>query len=488
MKISQIAKYSIRFLFLQILITYTTIFYFDNFLIPDIDLLPDRKGYTFRQQIDANLLEDANRFFLFIDDKFIKLDILIGFFVFIFLIFLYSTKFYTYVNELSFSIDRNYLDEYFNIYLTWTSSLMIFVTLFRLSNLIYRGNLIIFTFIIPLILLLFRNSELLSTLFGRPVTNEKYLTINLKEDSLFRNLRILSFRKKIEDFEIANLNNSSEIIQTIDNVNKKENLNLIVINFEAKKDISKELENYLINLNKKILIISKEEVKFNTVFISRTEIISGYRLIYFNNDIQYGSKYILKRVLDIFLSCFAIIILSPLFLITYFYLFFLDGNPVVIKQNRVGLHGQGFEMFKFRTMKNNAHIQRKELESLNQNDKAIFKIENDPRILKGAEVIRKFSLDELPQFFNVLMGQMSIVGPRPLFSEDTDLFDENYMRRLNVMPGITGLLQINERNTSDFSIWYKYDMEYIESWSILNDLKIIVKTPLSLFKKNIAGK
>jgi len=139
-------------------------------------------------------------------------------------------------------------------------------------------------------------------------------------------------------------------------------------------------------------------------------------------------------------------------------------------------------------MKNNSHEQRADLENLNKNDKAIFKIENDPRILKGAERIRKFSLDELPQFFNVLKGQMSIVGPRPLFSEDTDLFDENYMRRLNVMPGITGLLQINERNTSDLSIWYKYDMEYIENWSILNDLKIIVKTPLSLFKKNIAGK
>ena len=202
---------------------------------------------------------------------------------------------------------------------------MIFITLFRFSNLIYRGNLIIFTFIVPLILLLFRNSELLSTLFGRPVTNEKYLTINLKEDSLFRNLRIMSFRKKIKDFEISNLNNSSEIIQIIDRVNKKENLNLIVINFEANKEISKELENYLINLNKKILIISNKEIKFSTVFISRTEVISGYRLVYFNNDIQYGSKYILKRVLDILLSCFAIIILSPLFLITYFYLFLLDG-------------------------------------------------------------------------------------------------------------------------------------------------------------------
>ena len=122
MQISKLAKYSIRFLFLQFLITYTTIFYFDNFLIPNIDLFPDRKDFTFRQQIDANLLEDANRFFPFIDDRFIKLDILIGFFIFMFLIFLYSTKFYTYVNELSFSIDKNYLDEYFSIYLTWTSS------------------------------------------------------------------------------------------------------------------------------------------------------------------------------------------------------------------------------------------------------------------------------------------------------------------------------------------------------------------------------
>jgi len=298
----------------------------------------------------------------------------------------------------------------------------------------------------------------------------------------------MSFRKKIEDFEIINLNNSSEIIKTIDRGNKKENLNLIVINFEEIKQISKELENYLINLNKKILIISKEGIKFHTVFISRTEVLGSYNLIYFNNDIQYGSKYILKRILDIFLACFAILLLSPLFLTTYTYLFLIDGNPVVIKQDRVGLHGKGFKMLKFRTMKNNSHEQRADLENLNKNDKAIFKIENDPRILKGAEGIRKFSLDELPQFFNVLKGQMSIVGPRPLFSEDTDLFDENYMRRLNVMPGITGLLQINERNTSDFSIWYKYDMEYIENWSILNDLKIIFKTPLSLFKKNIAGK
>jgi lipopolysaccharide/colanic/teichoic acid biosynthesis glycosyltransferase len=124
---------------------------------------------------------------------------------------------------------------------------------------------------------------------------------------------------------------------------------------------------------------------------------------------------------------------------------------------------------------------------LNQNDDAIFKIDNDPRIIKGAEFLRKYSIDELPQFINVLMGQMSVVGPRPLFSEDTELFDNNYMRRLNVLPGITGLLQINERNTSDFSTWYKYDIEYIDNWSLLLDIKIIIKTPFSLLKKEVKG-
>jgi len=90
--------------------------------------------------------------------------------------------------------------------------------------------------------------------------------------------------------------------------------------------------------------------------------------------------------------------------------------------------------------------------------------------------------------FNVLKGEMSIVGPRPLFEEDTKLFEEKYMRRLNVLPGITGLLQINERNTSEFSIWYKYDVEYIENWSILLDLQIILKTPFTIFNSKIIGK
>ena len=130
MNITRLLKYAIRFIILQLVLTSTTIYYFNNFLIPDNDLFPDQKGYTFRDQINNNLYEDASRFFPFLNDNLINIELFLSLFIFIFLIFLYSTKFYTYVNELTFSLDRNYIDEYFSIYLTWTTSLMIFLTMF----------------------------------------------------------------------------------------------------------------------------------------------------------------------------------------------------------------------------------------------------------------------------------------------------------------------------------------------------------------------
>ena len=129
-----------------------------------------------------------------------------------------------------------------------------------------------------------------------------------------------------------------------------------------------------------------------------------------------------------------------------------------------------------------------ELSELNKNSGPLFKIDNDPRLIKGAAFIRKFSIDEIPQFLNVLKGEMSIVGPRPLFPEDNEYFDKHYIRRLNVMPGITGLLQINERNTDDFDTWYRYDIEYIDNWSITKDIEIIIKTPFSLLSSKTSGK
>ena len=476
MNIKNLAKYSLRFLLLQGILTAFTIFYFDNYLIWDQD---------FKKEIYFNLLEDKNRFFPLLKDNLISVDIVLALLIFVFLIILYSTKFYTYVNELTYSMNRNLLGEYFQIYLVWTSYIMVSFFILRFNNL-FRGNLLLFSFLVPLILLAFRNTEFLSSLLGRSLTNESFISFNLDENSKFRKLRIMTFRRNLGSFFIEESNASEEIIKIIDRENKNNKINLVVIevNFDT---ISEDLETYLINLNKKVLLITKNKLKFTNKFIYREDTLEEYRLIYFNNDIQYGSKFILKRATDILLSLVLLTLFSPIIFLISILIFVRDGFPSIIKQNRVGLHGDHFNMYKFRTMKKNSHELRGELSDLNQSQGPLFKIENDPRILKGLNFVREYSFDELPQLINVLKGDMSIVGPRPLFDNDTKLFNTSYMRRLNVMPGITGLLQINERNTKDFETWYRYDIEYIENWSLFLDFEIILKTPFAMFSKKIRG-
>jgi len=476
MKLKNLAKYSFRFFLLQGILTTFTIFYFDNFLIWDDN---------FKIEIYLNLLEDKEKFFPIINDRFISVDGVLALLIFFFLILLYSTKFYTYVNELTYSMNRNLLGEYFQIYLVWTSFIMVSFFILRFNNL-FRGNLLLFSFFVPLILLAFRNTEFVSSLLGRSVTNESFISINLDSNSKFRKLRIMTFRKNLGSFFVQTENVNEEIINIIDRENKKNKVNLVVIEVSS-NTISEELEKYLINLNKKVLIITNNKIKFTNNFIYREENLEDHRLIYFNNDIQYGAKFILKRANDIFFSLFLLILFSPIIFLIYILIFIKDGSPVIIKQSRVGLHGDRFNMYKFRTMKKESHELRGELEDLNQSKGPLFKIENDPRIVKGLSFIREFSLDEIPQLINVLKGEMSIVGPRPLFDNDTKLFTTSYMRRLNVMPGITGLLQINERNTKDFETWYRYDIEYIENWSLFLDFEIIFKTPFAMFSKKIRG-
>ena len=476
MQLNNLIKYFFRFILLQTILTSLTIIYFDNLLI---------SNQEFKQKIYENLVADAERFLPFIPYELITVDSFFSIMIFFFLIILYSTKFYTYVNELSFSVNKNLLDEFFQIYLLWTSYLFACFYVFRFEN-VSRGYLFLFSLIVPLILLIFRNPEFLSSLLGRSVTNENYLSINLDKNSNFRNLRIITFRKNLGNFELE-ITNSNKIIEKIDELNKTEKVNLIIINLETTKKMNKELEKYLIETNKKVLLISTGKPVFSTSFIFRQEILDQTFFTYFNNDIQYGAKYIIKRFMDIALSIIGLVIFFPLMLLVAIYIVFLDGFPFYVKQNRVGLHGDIFSMYKFRTMRIDSHELRDSLDELNQSDGPLFKIQNDPRIINRLEFVRKYSLDELLQFFNVLRGDMSIVGPRPLFDDDTQQFDTKYMRRLNVLPGITGLLQINDRNTSEFETWYRYDIEYIENWSLYLDLKIILKTPIAIFSKKIRG-
>lgn len=478
MNFKSVVKYSIRFFFLLSIVYISTIYFFDKFVY----LNSEQKF-----ELYLKLVEDRNRFYEFIPLSWITVDGLFFILIFIFLIILFTTKFYTYVNELDFVYNNKYFDEYLMLYLMWNSFLLSCLYIFRFNGL-SRLNLILFTFLIPLILFLFRNSEIFSNLLGRPISKENFITFNLDELSNFKNLKILAYRKLKSALFISENELTSFVINEVDKLNKIINLNLIVIRLNNTNKLAQKLENYLINLNKKVLLISDKSISFNKNFIYRMKQVDSKFLYYFNNDIQYGSKYILKRTFDIIVSLILIVLLLPLLIVISAFITLTDGKPFLVYQNRVGLHGNQFKMFKFRTMYINSHEKRETLKNLNVKGGPLFKIENDPRLIKRLVFLRKYSLDELPQLFNVIKGEMSLVGPRPLFDEDTSKFDKSYMRRLNVLPGLTGLLQINERNTSNFELWHKYDIEYIDNWSLYLDIKILFKTLKVLRNKDIIGK
>jgi exopolysaccharide biosynthesis polyprenyl glycosylphosphotransferase len=193
---------------------------------------------------------------------------------------------------------------------------------------------------------------------------------------------------------------------------------------------------------------------------------------------------LLKRIMDIVLSLVGLIVLSPLLVAVALVIRMSSPGPVLFAQERVGMNKRLFKLFKFRSMYVDAEKRRGELEHLNEMDGPVFKIKNDPRVTPIGRLIRKTSMDELPQLLNVLRGQMSLVGPRPPLLAEVDRYDWLYRRRLSIKPGITCLWQISGRNEITFKQWMEMDKAYIENWSLWLDIQILVKTiPAVLFSK-----
>jgi exopolysaccharide biosynthesis polyprenyl glycosylphosphotransferase len=190
----------------------------------------------------------------------------------------------------------------------------------------------------------------------------------------------------------------------------------------------------------------------------------------------------IKRLFDIILSLIGIIVALPLFIILSIVIKSVCGRPIVFKQVRNGLNGRKFVMYKFRTMVNGAQEEKERLGYLNEMNGPAFKMRNDPRITRLGKFLRMTSLDELPQLFNILKGEMSIVGPRPPIPAEVEKYEIWQRRRLSMKPGLTCLWQANGRNNVDFDKWMKMDLEYIDSWSLGLDFKILLKTiPVVLF-------
>jgi len=213
------------------------------------------------------------------------------------------------------------------------------------------------------------------------------------------------------------------------------------------------------------------------------EQVEGTQLLTIYTGSMQGFAVLAKRLFDVVLSSVILVFLFPFFILVPLLIKLTSSGPVFFVQKRIGINKRRFQLYKFRTMVSDAEEQLADLEALNEASGPVFKIKNDPRITPVGKFLRKASIDELPQLFNVIKGDMSLVGPRPLPIRDYEGFDDDWQRRrFSVRPGITCLWQVNGRSSVSFNKWMELDMKYIDNWSLGLDIKILLKTIPAVIK------
>ena len=218
------------------------------------------------------------------------------------------------------------------------------------------------------------------------------------------------------------------------------------------------------------------------VFLHHPGYVSGLPMMIYHRVPKHQAKLFIKTVFDRTLAAIALILGAPVLGIIAIAIKLDSKGPVLFKQNRSGLNGKLFPLYKFRTMCTDADKLKAKLQDLNEMSGPVFKITNDPRVTRIGKLLRKSSLDELPQLLNVVRGEMSLVGPRPPLPKEVAEYQSWQHRRLSVKPGITCTWQVNGRNRIDFEDWMKLDLEYIDNWSLWNDAKIIARTVPAVLK------
>jgi exopolysaccharide biosynthesis polyprenyl glycosylphosphotransferase len=215
-----------------------------------------------------------------------------------------------------------------------------------------------------------------------------------------------------------------------------------------------------------------------------TENIGDRKFLTFINVPYKPASLTIKTIMDIFISFVVIVVLFPLLLGIAVGIFLTSRGPVIFTQERIGLRGRPFMLYKFRTMVADAEAQLKELEARNESDGPTFKIAADPRITSIGKFLRRTGLDELPQLFNVLKGEMSLIGPRPPLESETRQYKRWQLRRLSVKPGLSCFWQIKPgRNSIKFEKWMEMDLAYIDNWSLRLDFLILIKTIRTVFQR-----
>lgn len=213
-----------------------------------------------------------------------------------------------------------------------------------------------------------------------------------------------------------------------------------------------------------------------------TQQVSGLPLIHVTTPTLEGGQRIAKRLFDAIVSLFLILTLSPIMAICALLVRLESSGPVLFRQERVGIEGRLFHMIKFRSMIVDAEKHLPSLASQNEGSGLLFKVRDDPRVTRIGRILRKYSLDELPQLFNILTGSMSLVGPRPPLPNEVAAYEQDVRRRLLVKPGLTGLWQVSGRSNLSWQDSVRLDLYYVENWSMAGDLVILLKTARAVFR------
>lgn len=244
----------------------------------------------------------------------------------------------------------------------------------------------------------------------------------------------------------------------------------------AVRDLSWELEAQHVNL---IVVPALTDVAGPRI---HTRPVAGLPLIHVEFPVFEGRRYAVKRAFDLVASALALVVLIPVFIIISIAVRATSPGPALFRQERVGLNGKTFRMLKFRSMTSDAEEQLSSLLDQSEGNGVLFKLKNDPRVTRVGSFLRRHSLDELPQFINVLRGDMSIVGPRPPLASEVAKYDEAARRRLLVKPGVTGLWQVSGRSNLSWEDTVRLDLFYVENWSLTGDLIIIYRTVRALIR------
>jgi exopolysaccharide biosynthesis polyprenyl glycosylphosphotransferase len=269
----------------------------------------------------------------------------------------------------------------------------------------------------------------------------------------------------------------SEVVARLESVLRNQSVDEVLVTLPPKR--YGHLVEKIVNRCEEQGVIVRVRAEMFELQIARTytDELEGLPVLTFRSGPQDDWRIVAKRLIDIVASAMLLFILAPLFAVVAWLIKLNSPGPVLFAQERIGLNKRRFKMLKFRTMVNGADQHQATLEDLNEADGPVFKIKNDPRVTPLGKFLRRYSIDELPQLINVLNGDMSLVGPRPLPVRDVERIDvASHKRRFSIKPGLTCLWQVNGRSNVGFEDWVRMDLEYIDRWSLGLDMLILLKT------------